>query len=303
MKIPITILGTATAIPTAKRNHTSILIQHSGENILIDCGEGTQRQFRKARLNPCKLTRILITHWHGDHILGLPGLLQTLILNGYNKRLHIYGPKGIKDKMKKLIDLFVKQYGKLDLVVKEISDGKVFETKEFILESKSMKHGIACNSYSLIEKQKTRLDKKKIAKLKIKDKKLFGRLQQGKNIKYKGKTIKASQVTYKTIPKKITVILDTKINPNCYNIAKDSDLLICEATYLADSEKGSKLAESYKHLTAEQAGMIAKKSKSKKLILAHISQRYDKDEHLLLKEAKKQFKNTEIAKDLMKIEV
>ena len=80
MKTKITFLGTSQAIPTAKRNHTAVLLSYKDENILIDCGEGTQRQFRKAKLNPCKLTRILITHWHGDHVLGLPGLLQTLAL-------------------------------------------------------------------------------------------------------------------------------------------------------------------------------------------------------------------------------
>jgi len=92
-KITITFLGTSQAIPTARRNHTAILLQYKAENLLIDCGEGTQRQFRKARLNPCKITKLLITHWHGDHILGIPGLLQTLLLNQYNKTLEIYGPR------------------------------------------------------------------------------------------------------------------------------------------------------------------------------------------------------------------
>ena len=85
----ITFLGTSDQIPSRSRNHTSILLTYEGENILIDCGEGTQRQFRKANLNPCKITKILISHWHGDHVLGLPGLLSTLALSGYNKTLHI----------------------------------------------------------------------------------------------------------------------------------------------------------------------------------------------------------------------
>ncbi len=87
--IKITFLGTSDQIPSAKRNHTAILLTYKGENILVDCGEGTQRQFRKARLNPCKITRLLITHWHGDHVLGIPGLLKTLALSGYNKTLSI----------------------------------------------------------------------------------------------------------------------------------------------------------------------------------------------------------------------
>ena len=87
--IKITFLGTSFAIPTSKRNHTSVWLNYKGENILVDCGEGTQRQIRKANLNPCKITKILLTHWHGDHFLGIFGLLQTLSLSGYGKVLDL----------------------------------------------------------------------------------------------------------------------------------------------------------------------------------------------------------------------
>ena len=106
-KIELTFLGTSDAVPTKQRSHTSILLNYAGENILVDCGEGTQRQFRFAELNPCKITRILITHWHGDHVLGIPGILQTLALSGYNKTLYIYGPKGTKEFMQNLLKTFV----------------------------------------------------------------------------------------------------------------------------------------------------------------------------------------------------
>ena len=100
--IKITFLGTSDSVPSLKRNHTAILLTYKGENILVDCGEGTQRQFRKAGLNPCKVTRILLTHKHADHTLGLPGLLKTLSLTGYQKTLFIYGPRGIKKFMENL---------------------------------------------------------------------------------------------------------------------------------------------------------------------------------------------------------
>ena len=105
-KIKITFLGTSDAIPSAARNHPSFLLTYQGENILVDCGEGTQRQFRKAGLNPCKITRILITHWHADHVLGIPGLLKTLALSGYNKTLYVYGPSGTRELMNSLLKLF-----------------------------------------------------------------------------------------------------------------------------------------------------------------------------------------------------
>lgn len=299
VKIPITFLGTSQAIPTAKRNHTAILLQYKDENILVDCGEGTQRQFRKARLNPCKLTRILITHWHGDHILGLAGLLQTLLLNGYNKTLYIYGPRGTKNDLHELIRLLV-PYNKIPLQVQEVSEGKFFETKDFYIESIPLKHGIRCNAYAFVEKDKTRLDKKKIKKLKLPNSPLLGELAKGKDIEFNGKKIKSKDIIYHEKSKKITIILDTQLIENCHKIAKNSDLIISEAVYLNDEKDLAKLHE---HLTAEQAGEIAKRAGAKKLYLSHLSQRYDNNEKLILKEAKKKFKNTFIAEDLMVLEI
>lgn len=299
MKIPITFLGTGQAIPTAKRNHTAILLKYKAENILIDCGEGTQRQFRKAKLNPCKLTRMLITHWHGDHVLGIAGLLQTLLLNGYNKTLYIYGPKGTNYFMKQLIKLFV-PYNKIPLVIKEISKGQFLETSDFILEAQPMTHGIPCNAYAFTEKEKLRLDKSKIKKLDIEDKRLFSQLSKGKNIKVKGKTIKSSSVTYKQPERKVSIIFDTKLNPNCYKIAKGSEVLLTEAVYVNQDKD---LASLHEHLTAEQAGEIAKKAKVKSLYLVHLSQRYDGNEKVILNEVKKKFKNSVVADDLMQIEI
>ena len=147
-KIKLTFLGTASAIPTAKRNHTAILLDYKGEHVLFDCGEGTQRQFRKARLNPCKVNRILISHWHADHILGIPGLLQTLGLQGYNKNIFIYGPKGTKRFMKKILDTFIFKE-KYPIKVEEVS-GKFFEADDFYLEARPMAHGIPCNAYNFV---------------------------------------------------------------------------------------------------------------------------------------------------------
>ncbi len=297
LKIPITFLGTGHAVPTARRNHTAILLQYKDENIMVDCGEGTQRQFRKADLNACKLTRLLITHWHGDHILGIPGLLQTLALNNYNKTLHIYGPRGTKHYMQKIMEMFIYE-GKIKTEIHEIESGKVVETNDFIIECAQMEHLANCLAYSFKEKDKNRLDPKKLKKLKLPSSPLMGELQKGNDIMFNGKKIKAKEVVYFEKGRKITFILDTKINENCYKIAKDSDLLITECVYL-NSEKENAIEN--KHLTAEQAGEIAKKSKSKKLILTHISQRYELIPKAILSEVKKKFSNTIIAEDLLKV--
>ncbi len=297
--INVTFLGTSQAIPTAKRNHTAILLQYKDENILIDCGEGTQRQFRKAHLNPCKITRLLITHWHGDHILGIAGLLQTLLLNSYNKTLYVYGPKGTKNDLHELINLLV-PYNKIPLQIQEISEGKFLETSDFYLESIPLQHGIPCNAYAFVEKDKIRLDRKKLKKLKLPNSPLLGDLAKGMDIEFNGKKIKSKDVVYHEKGKKITVIMDTALTENCHKLAKNSDLIISEAVYLNDE---ADLAARHEHLTAEQAGEIAKRANAKKLYLSHLSQRYDGNERLILKEAKTKFKNTFIAEDLMEITV
>ena len=128
-KIKLTFLGTASQMPSARRNHTAILLNYKDENLLVDCGEGTQRQFRKARLNPCKITRLLITHWHGDHVFGIPGILSTLALSGYNKTLYVYGPRGIKDSMKNLLQVFKFEYN-YEIKVEEVKNEKGW--KKFI---------------------------------------------------------------------------------------------------------------------------------------------------------------------------
>ena len=298
MKIPIIFLGTSQAIPTLKRNHTAVFMQYKQENILIDCGEGTQRQFRKARLNPCKITRILITHWHGDHILGVPGLLETLSLSNYNKTLHVYGPKGTKRFMELMYRLFVHSK-KIKIKIEEVS-GRFLETPDFFIEAAPLEHGTPCNAYAFIEKDRLKLNKKKIKQLNLPNSPILGELQKGKNIRFMNKLIKAKDVSYTEKGRKISFLFDTKLTLNCYKIAKNSDLLISESTYTNEEKE---LASKYKHLTSKQAAEIAKKSKTKKLILTHLSQRYQNNEKKVLNEAKKIFKNTKIAEDLMRIEI
>lgn len=290
--IKITFLGTGNAIPTKKRNHTGILLSCADEQILFDCGEGIQRQFKTARISPTKLTRIFITHWHGDHILGLPGLFQTLAMSNYQKTLHIYGPVGTRRFISLIQELLV--HIKINLNVHETNSGIVLNEKDFQVIAENMQHGINTLAYSFILKEKTRLNKAKIKKLKLPNSPLLGKLQSGNDIIWKGKKIKSSSITYKEKSKKITIILDTRMNNKAINFAKNSDLLITESTF---SEEDQKKAEEYLHLTAKDAAIIAKKSNSKNLILTHISERYENNLIAIEKEAKKTFKNSKIVKD------
>jgi len=293
----LTFLGTGNAIPTARRNHTGILISFANENILVDPGEGTQRQFQIAKIALPRITKILITHWHGDHILGLPGILQTLAMSNYQKTLKIYGPRGSLRFMKAIEDLMIKF--KINLEVKELSN-ETLDFGTFKIEAKSMDHDSPCNAYSISIKDKIRLDKKKLKKMKIPNSPLLGQLQQGKDIVIDGKTIKAKSLIYKEEGKKITIIMDTALNDNCISLASKSDLLICESTF---AKEENEKAKEYKHLTSENAAQIAKRSKSKKLILTHISQRYEFNPTIIEKEAKKVFKNVKLAKDFDVFEI
>jgi len=297
--IKIVFLGTSFAIPTAKRNHTGIFLNYNGENILIDCGEGIQRQFRKAGLNPCKLTRIIITHWHGDHVLGLPGLLQTLSLSGYNKTLFVYGPKGTKKSMNAFLKTFVFQLN-FKIKVEETEKKRFFEKDDFYFEYEKMIHNVICNAYSFIKKGHVRINKEKLKKLKDISIPNIKKLKQGKNISHKGKKYLAKNLTFREKDKKISFVLDTKLHDKIQSFVKDSDLLICESTFHSEHELDAKKK---KHLTARQAGEIAKKSNSKRLFLTHISQRYEKELPKLLNDAKKVFKNVSIAKDLEVVEI
>lgn len=296
--IKITFLGTSDAVPTVSRNHTGILLNYFGENILVDCGEGIQRQFRKAGLNPCKITKILITHWHGDHVLGIPGLLQTLSLSGYNKKLEIYGPKGFKKKLKKTLESFYFD-NKIDFVIKEVK-GNFVDTEDYSLFAEKMFHRIECNAYCFIEKDKIKIDKSKLDKEELTEGPHIKDLKKGKNIKFKGKKYKAKDLTFIEKGKKICFVLDTRFDKKIPKFVKNSDLLVCEAGFSSDLEEH---AEQYRHLTAEQAGKIAKQAKAKKLVLTHISQRYEQTPKVILDEAKKNFEKSFIAKDFDVFEI
>jgi ribonuclease Z len=296
--IKVIFLGTSFAIPTAERNHTALWLNYKGENILVDCGEGTQRQIRKANLNPCKITRILLTHWHGDHFFGILGLLQTLSLSGYRKKLFIYGPRGIKRRLDAAFREFIPNL-EFETEINEVS-GRFFENEEFFLEAEEMTHGVRCNAYSFVKKGQTRIRKDRLNSLKGISIDNLKRLKQGKDIIHNGKKHSAKNLTFREDDRKISFIYDTSINPKIAPFAKNSDILICEATFHSDLERE---AAEKGHLTARQAGEIAKKSKSKKLILTHISQRYENSLKALLDDAKKAFKNTEIARDFDIFEV
>ena len=294
----LTFLGTSSMVPTKERNQIAVFLSYGPEGILLDCGEGTQRQFKIAGISLTKVTKILISHWHGDHVLGLPGLIQSLSSMDYSGNLEIYGPMGTKTRMEKMFEAFVFDK-KLNFTVKEVKSGIFFENDDFHLEACQLEHGIEILGFRFVEKDKRKIDMKKIRKLSIPEGPLIGNLQQGKSIELKGKKIEPDDVSDIVSGKKIAYVTDTVICDNCYKVAEEADLLICEATY---SSKLVDKSEEYGHMTAKQAASIANKSNAKQLVLIHFSARY-KNTQELEEDARDIFDNVICANDFMKIEL
>jgi ribonuclease Z len=297
-KMEIVFLGTSCMVPTKERNHQGIFISHKEEGILADCGEGIQRQFRIADIKPTKITAILISHWHGDHVLGLPGLLQTMNASGYEKKLKIFGPRGTKEKFEFMFKAFSFSLA-FEYEIKEIEEKETTDLKDLQIIAAPLEHGIPCLGYALQEKEKRRIRLPFVKKLGIPEGPLLGKLQDNKEVVWKGQTITPEDATYVMKGKKISIILDTTPCNAAVLLAKDSDLLISEAVYVQDLLHKS---EEYKHMTARQAAELASKSGSKKLILTHFSQRYKTSEQLV-EEAKDIFNNVIGAHDFLKIKI
>ena len=291
----ITFLGTGCMQPTKTRNHSGILLSYKTENILFDCGEGIQRQMRIAGVKPAKVTRILISHWHGDHVFGLAGLLNTMGADKADKKVYIYGPLGTK----KFLGYLLKSFASKDVIemeVKEVKSGVFFENEDFKLRAESLKHSATCVGYGFIEKDKLRIDVVKAEKLKLKGP-ILGDLQEGKDVIVNGKKIKSSEVTYNVFGKKISYVADTVMCEGAEKLASNVDLLISEGTHLEDIKEKT---EKYMHLTVKDAALLASRLGAKKLVITHISQRY-KSISEIVDEAKMHFEESIVAEDFMKI--
>lgn len=292
----ILFLGTSSMVPTKERNQSGVLISYGSEGILVDCGEGMQRQLKIAGVKLASITKILISHWHGDHVLGLPGLIQSMSSSGYEKALEIYGPVGTKEYMQNMFKVFLFDR-KLDIKVFEVENGRFFSGNDIILEAEPLDHNVNTLGYNIMECDRRKINLRFIKKLGIPDGPLLGKLQDGKSIVWKGKKVVADEATNVVKGKKLTIISDTVPCKNADSLADNSDLLICEATYASNLESKG---EEHGHMTSKQAAELANRSGAKKLVLTHFSARY-KDTDELKEDAKDYFDDVLCAYDFMKI--
>ena len=301
MDLQVIFLGTAGSIPTTRRALPAVAIKRKNELILFDCGEGAQRQMIRTKVGFHKKTKVFITHMHGDHVLGLPGLLQTMALFDRREELKIYGPVGVEAFIN-AIEETVQFARTFPISIKEITDGgTVCEEKEYTIQATKVNHVVDALAYALIEKPRPgRFNQEKARKLGVPEGPLWSRLQHGENVRLRNKIIKPEDVLGKPRPgRKIVYTGDTRPTKALIKLARKADLLIHEAT-LSDELK--ERADQDGHSTPSEAAEIARQAEVKRLILTHVSARY-KTPDTLLKQAKKIFKNVDVAEDFMRIEL
>jgi ribonuclease Z len=300
----ILFLGTGAGVPAKMRNVSSLvlkLLDERGSLWLFDCGEATQHQILHTSIKPRRIEKIFITHLHGDHIYGLPGLLSSRSFQGGDSLVTVYGPKG----MKEYIDISLQVSGtylKYPLEIIEVVEGIVFEDDQFLVEARKLDHGIISYGYRVIEKDRPgSLLVEKLKEANIPPGPLYKKIKAGEDIVLEdGTRLHSSQFRGEDIKGRIVTILgDTRLCDNAYTLALQADLLIHEATFAKDEEQ---LAHDYFHSTTRQAAMVAKEAGVKQLCLTHISSRYDKKaSQLLVEEAREVFPTTVIAEDFKEL--
>ena len=293
----LTILGCYSATPRTLNNPTSQLLEIKNHMFLIDCGEGTQVQLRKQKIKFSRVKHIFISHLHGDHFFGLPGLISTFRLLGRESELHIYGPKGIKE----AITLFLKlgdSWTNYPLLFHELESKEsqvVFEDDKVLVKTIPLNHRVYTNGFLFEEKQAPRLlDIEAATKYGV-DKSQFNNIKDGKDgVSIQDKVIPNSSLTLDSPkPKSYAFCSDTAYKEDIVPLIQDVDLLYHEATFL---ESEQYLCAKTKHSTAKEAATIAQKANVGKLILGHYSTRY-KSLELFKDEAQAIFKNVALAED------
>lgn len=291
----LTILGCSSATPTASRHPTAQLLQHNERFFLIDCGEATQIQLRKFKIKIQRIDHIFISHLHGDHFLGLPGLLGTLHLLGREKELHIYSPSGLEEIIK-TTHFYSKTFLKYELVfhVLEATVPKgIFEDDKLSVETIPMDHRIPCCGFLFREKELQRnIIKEKLEKYDIPIHEI-PKIKEGRDfISADGTRIRNIELTTDPpAPRSYAYCSDTIFNDSYIEQIKNVNLLYHEATFADDMAARAK--ETF-HSTAKEAGTIARKANVQQLIIGHYSARY-RELDVLLKEARENFSNTVLA--------
>jgi len=297
----LTFLGTGGGIPSVRRGLPSIAVNFSGELILFDCGESTQRQMMRAGVGFKRKLTIFLTHLHGDHVLGLPGFLYTLSMLNRKDPVKVIGPKGTIEFVDSLLSLKIGRIG-FDVYVSEVSEGLIYESREYVVEAVEADHTVPALAYRLREKDRPgKMNVEYLERIGLPRGPLWGRLQRGEEVEFRGRVIRPEEAVGPPRPgRRIVYTGDTRPSQKIVEFARGADVLIHDATLGPEFEEE---AAEDGHSTVNQAAEVALKAGVKRLYLFHISPRYEGNEDALLLEARKIFPESYLAEDLLKYEV
>ncbi|HEX2505462.1 MAG TPA: ribonuclease Z, partial [Gaiellaceae bacterium] len=299
MDLDLVFLGTSGSVPTARRAPAATLIRRGGDRILVDCGEGTQRQLLRSSVGLPELPEVFVTHFHADHYLGLPGMLKTFALRGRGVPLTVYGPPGLVDLFQSLRRIFGKLTYRLDL--EEVRPGDVLERDEYRIAVFRVHHGMASNGYALVENARPgRFDEEEALRLGVPRGPLFGALQRGETVRTPaGDAVTPTQVLGPARSgRKIVLTGDTRIVRSVRDVAREADVLVHDGTFGAEDEER---AVETGHATALQAAGLAREAGVRMLVLTHLSNRYFGPE--IAREARALFPETIVPRDFDIIDV
>jgi len=297
----LTVLGSGASLPTLQRQTTSVAVQRGGDLYLLDCGEGTQLQWRRAGLRFSKLRAICISHMHGDHVNGVVGLLQTLALGGREEKMELIGPPGIRG----YIDAARTHVGmrlSYPLKIRESEGGELLEQDGYKLSCAPLDHGLPTLGFRIEELPRPgRFDLSAAEQLGVPEGPLFGRLQRGDAVVLEdGTTVRPEQVLGEPRPgSTVAYCVDTRPCQGAIELARDADLFACDATF---TEELTVEARRRGHSTARQAAAMAETAGARRLLLIHVSARYH-DPRALQQEAAAVFTPVDVAHDLMELQV
>lgn len=299
--IEVIFLGTGGSMPTKKRNLPCVLVKRDGELLMFDCGEGAQRQLTLVKAGVNKKMKIFVSHMHGDHVLGLPGLIQTMALLGRSRELWVYGPRGIKAFLN-CVQETVPFNLTYEIKLREVEEGVVARGEGYAIEAAWVDHTIPCLAFALVEDPRPgKFNPARARRLGVPEGPLWKKLQMGEPVEVGGRRVEPREVLGPQRPgAKVVYSADTRPCRSVEKLSRNADLLIFDSTF--DEGREDKAGE-YGHSTCVQAAKVAKKAGARRLALTHISPIYEGEEEKLVKQARKIFKKVFLAEDLMKVEV
>lgn len=264
------VLGTSSQVPTRYRNHNGYLLRWDDEGLLFDPGEGTQRQMIYAEVTVTQVTRILVTHFHGDHCLGLAGLHQRISLDRVPHEVEVHYPASGQVFYERLRHASI-YHDVSKMAPRPIKGpGIIASDKKIELRALHLDHGVETFGYRLQEHDGRTMLPEKLAEAGVQGPAIKELIRNGE-IEIEGRIVKLDDVSIHKPGQGFAIVMDTRMCDNAIELARDADLLLCESTYLSSEERE---ARSHGHLTAKQAGIIAKEAGVRRLVLTHFSQRY-----------------------------